>query len=98
MKALLAAAFLAAFFVSAASAQQQPPCFPTEQVGPMLEEQYGETLQSYGLGHNGQLFLLFGNEETGTWTLFGAVPSGKACILATGENYREPEFLGGREA
>ena len=58
-------------------------CGPIEMVVDMLEHQFGETLLSQK-EVDGLLFELWGNEDTGTWTLLGYPDGESVCIVDDG--------------
>lgn len=76
----------------------QQPCAPMPALEQMLSEQFGETIQFYGLRSDSTLMLMFANIESGTWTLVAMTPQQIGCILTDGENYRVYEELKGRES
>ena len=52
-----------------------------------LHDQFGETPRAMGLEQRGGMVELFAN-DAGTWTLIASGPDGKACVVATGVNFR----------
>jgi len=52
-----------------------------------LNDKYGETRQSIGLGGNNTLVELFASIETGTWTITVTTPAGKTCLMASGQAF-----------
>ena len=90
---MVAVIFFAMLVLSGcAYAQEQLPeqlpevqlaCGPIEQVLDALEHQFGETLLSQK-EVDGLLFELWGNEDTGTWTLLGYPDGESVCIVDDG--------------
>lgn len=78
-----------AFFLSGTtSAQAQSnQCAARDQVVERLGEKYGETRQSIGLGANNGVVEVFASDETGTWTIIITMPTGVACLVASGQAY-----------
>ncbi|MCV6598164.1 MAG: hypothetical protein OIF40_13900 [Mangrovicoccus sp.] len=74
-------------------AQSAAHCGTRDAVVSKLNEKYGETRQSLGLGGNNTLVELFASPETGSWTITITTPGGKTCLMASGqafETLREP--------
>lgn len=86
MKWLLASTL--ALSASIASAQEQ--CFPSRQVYDTLEQQFGETRQVAGFTRDmGAHIEVWGNDETGTFTILVSLPSGVSCIVVEGIGFTE---------
>lgn len=81
----------ATFFACAAgTASAQEQCFPSRQVYETLEQQFGETRQVAGFTRDmGAHIEVWGNEETGTFTILVSLPSGVSCIVVEGIGYTE---------
>ncbi|MGB0410997.1 MAG: hypothetical protein ACPGFA_05375 [Pikeienuella sp.] len=54
-----------------------------------LETRHGETRRSAGLQEDSRVIETYANVETGTWTIIITMPTGVACLVAVGENWRE---------
>lgn len=68
-------------------AQAQQPCGPIKEIMEFLSgPKYKELPFAHADGPSGPM-LFFLNSETGTFTLVGVRPDGKACLLATAENF-----------
>ena len=52
-----------------------------------LTTKYQETRQSIGLGANNSVVEVFGNDQTGTWTITVTMPNGMTCLVASGEAF-----------
>ncbi len=66
---------------------QQPSCAERTAVVDRLQQQYGETRQSIGLGQNNAVVEMFASSATGTWTILVTLPSGMSCLVASGESW-----------
>jgi hypothetical protein len=80
---------------------QSNQCATREQVVERLGEKYGETRQSIGLGANTGVVEIFASDETGTWTIIITMPSGLACLVASGQAFEtlaEAAPLPGKDA
>ncbi len=77
-------------FIVATSVAVIGACGPRGVMVEKLARVYGEVSQGGGLT-NGRLIVLvelYVNKETGTWTLVQTYPSGIACIMVAGNNWR----------
>lgn len=82
---LIPAAFLA--MCSPAHAQQGAFCGPRERIVAQLTDRHGETRRAVGLQQNMQVMELYANDETGSWTIIVAMPTGVACLVSAGEEF-----------
>ncbi len=65
-----------------------PQCGPRDQVLAALSETYSETRQSIGLATGGQqVFEVFANPETGSWTITVTQAQGITCLLSAGDQF-----------
>jgi hypothetical protein len=69
------------------------PCAAREQVVQRLTSNYGETVQSMGLGANNGLMEVFASEETGTWTITVTMPNGQTCLIASGQAFEGSDVM-----
>jgi hypothetical protein len=67
--------------------QAQANCAPREIVVERLAEEYGESRQSIGLGHNNAVMELFASPDTGTWTITVTTVNGLTCLVASGQAF-----------
>ena len=76
------------FFVTAAQAQQPPPCGPSDQIIAMLTgAKYGERhFLELGNDDGTRVMHIYANTATGTWSLVGYPQPGIACVYATGKS------------
>lgn len=64
-------------------------CGPSDLVKKYLEEQFKEFPHFEGIDSVGRVVELFGNEDTGTWTMVLTTPDGTSCLISAGENFYE---------
>ena len=91
----LAAAMLVALaFGGSASAQHT--CGTHASMIMKLDMRYGETRLGIGKGRK-NLFEMWANIETGSWTILEVFSSGMACVRALGEGWTvDPPVLPGK--
>lgn len=63
-------------------------CGPRDRIVAVLHAKHGETRRALGLQRNAQVMETYANIETGSWTIIVAMPSGQACLVATGEAFQ----------
>lgn len=68
----------------ASTVAAQSPCASRETVVTELAEKYQESRYVLGLGLNGTVLEVFGNMESGSWTVTETHASGLLCILSSG--------------
>jgi hypothetical protein len=72
----------------ATPATAQGVCMPRDVAQRGLAGEFGELRQSGGITHNGKaVFEMYGNAETGTWTMLVTTPDGVSCFVASGSGY-----------
>ena len=69
------------------------PCAEREKVVKRLTSNYGETVQSMGLGANNGVMEVFASEETGTWTITVTMPNGQTCLIASGQAFEGSDVM-----
>lgn len=84
---LLANAAIAASVFMASAATAQPVCGPRERVLEALATTYGETGMLALTRSSGDVFHLYANAATGTWTLLAFPAPHLACPLASGNAF-----------
>ncbi|PIB25682.1 hypothetical protein BFP76_00680 [Amylibacter kogurei] len=62
-------------------------CAARGKVVQSLNDQYGETRRSIGLGQNNGVVELFASDNTGTWTILVTLPNGMSCLMAAGDAF-----------
>ncbi len=67
-------------------AYAQQACAPYEDVKQTLSDDYGEVPIGRGLA-NGAIVETWANLETGSFTVNVIFPDGRACLIASGENW-----------
>ncbi len=68
---------------------QAPNCAQRAVVVERLQDRFGETRQSIGLGRNNAVVEIFASAATGTWTILVTMPNGMSCLVASGESWEE---------
>lgn len=68
-------------------AAQSAQCAPREVVVQRLNEAYGETRQSMGLGANNAVVEVFASDTSGSWTITVTGPRGITCLIAAGQAF-----------
>ena len=64
-------------------------CAARASLNSQLETRHGETRRSVGLQQDSKVIETYANVETGSWTIIITMPTGVACLIAVGENWRE---------
>ncbi len=81
-----------------ARAEGGMPCGTRDSVLSQLKDKYHETGTGVGMTGNGAVIELM-TSESGTWTLLLTMPSGKSCMIATGDNWEQsPVKAAGKDA
>ncbi|GHA61113.1 hypothetical protein GCM10008927_28200 [Amylibacter ulvae] len=69
------------------STAQTRNCATRGKVVESLNDQYGETRRSIGLGQNNGVVELYTSDNTGTWTILVTLPNGMSCLMAAGDAF-----------
>jgi len=77
----------AALIFGTQASAQSGNCGARDAVIERLTTKYQETRQSIGLGANNAVVEVFGNANTGTWTITVTLPNGMTCLVASGEAF-----------
>ncbi len=97
-RALAILGFVGAMLSSTGPASAQQACVTHESAAKQLEKQFDEMVVGRGLGNSGKaMFELFLSEK-GSWTVVVSEPSGRSCILASGESWQQMPLLIGDPA
>jgi hypothetical protein len=64
--------------------QAQAPCDQRARIVSILLQQFEEVQVGSGITPTGQLLELFASSN-GSWTILLSAPTGKSCMIATGE-------------
>lgn len=90
-KRLMAGCFVFGLAASAppALAQAQSTCGSHDKISQTLETQYGESVVARGLQSATRLFEVWRSDQTGTWTMLVVLPTGTACVMASGSAWLE---------
>lgn len=84
--ALILALGFATVLAHSSAATAQTPCGPRDQLVRLLSEQYKETPVGIGLAQTGQVLEVFAS-LAGSWSMVMTTPDGKACLIASGDNW-----------
>ena len=72
---------------------QTEPCGPRdEMISALTGEKWGERFIANGIGQT-EITEMWGNTETGTWTVTGTDANGRTCIRAAGQGFQVEPFL-----
>lgn len=64
-------------------------CLPgKDDMSQALKESFQEAPQSTGVSEAGTGIEIFGSVKTGTWTVIAIYPSGMACIVEHGTDFK----------
>ena len=79
---------LAALIALPTVSHSAPQCGPRDEAVKILKDKYGETQQFYGLNRSRTVVLeTYANLVTGTWSLLRTEPSGRTCLVASGNEF-----------
>lgn len=90
--AITAAAAIGLFGMTAPASAEQIACAARADIVQKLDETYREARQAIALTKQGGLLEIFVSAK-GTWSILVSSPSGKACLVAVGENWQQQEQL-----
>ena len=79
--------FGAAALAPPAYAQDKITCLERDALVQTLETRYHETLQGAGLQGPQLLLEIWSSDDTGSFTVIVTTPSGKSCVVASGQNW-----------
>ena len=82
IRKLFLSAFIAILPISAAA-----QCGPRDAAEQALRKRYGETVQSHGIDGAGRLVEVWGNVETGSFTITPTTPDMILCLLSAGHGF-----------
>ena len=85
---LRAIAAAAALLLSAQAANAQQVCTVRDEALVQLEKKFDEQVAGRGLAANGKRMLELFVSKTGSWTVLVSDPSGRSCIMASGEAWQ----------
>jgi len=79
---------LAALIALPTASHSAPKCGPRDEAVKILKDRYGETQQYVGLTEDGSAVIeMYANRETSTWSLMVVGPTGKTCLMASGQGF-----------
>ena len=97
-QALSAIVIASALLLSAQPANAQQVCAPHEKAVLQLEEKFDEQVVGRGLTPNGKAMFEVFVSESGSWTVLVSEPSGRSCVVASGESWQRIPLLVGDPA
>ncbi len=91
MKYLLAGTVAAIAILSASTTMAEPRCGDRARVIGRLTGPYKETRRAIGLSEGGYAIVeLFASSQTGSWSIIATLPSGRSCLIASGDAFAAP--------
>lgn len=79
-------ALILAMLLSWPALAQQPQCGEHKEAVDYLSSKYGERLAGQGITAGNSVLELY-TSATGSWTMLLILPSGKACLAGSGEDW-----------
>ena len=98
MKIIFSLIAAAALFISASSANAEQVCAPRGSAVVELEKQFEEKIFGRGLAANGKRMLELFVSATGSWTVLVSDPTGRSCVMVSGDNWQGIKQLVGNPA
>ena len=95
---LSAIVIASALLLSAQPANAQQVCAPHEKATLQLEEKFDEQVVGRGLTPSGKAMFEVFVGESGSWTVLVSDPSGRSCVVASGESWQRIPLLVGDPA
>lgn len=78
-----------AFVLFPTSLLAQSNCGLRETIITYLQEKYSETLNIVMIGQKGEVYEIWANDESSTFTVLMNIPGGFTCVMASGDYYEE---------
>ncbi len=95
---LAAATLLGAASDASAQMRGRAACGERTEIMAQLKGSFDEKPTAFGTTGEGAVVELM-TSESGTWTLLLSLPNGRACLIATGEDWEQwPQQLSGRDS
>lgn len=95
---LAATTFLALASDASAQVRGGATCGERSTIMAQLKGSFDEKPTAFGTTGEGAVVELM-TSKTGTWTLMLSLPNGRACLIATGEDWEQwPQQLTGRDS
>lgn len=85
---------IVALMASCAPAYAQSNCAETQDVYDIISNRYGEDRYTRGLSDRGYITEVWGNEQTGSWTIIATSADGVSCILDQGKGFSRVQLPG----
>lgn len=91
MRALITTLGLASMALAGTTpAHAQQFCAERNTVTERLQSSYGESFAGGGVRNEKSIFEVWMSEEKGTWTILMTMADGRACVMASGTDWRMP--------
>ena len=87
-RAVIAAGLILAGILMAENAFAQTQCGERTRITAALAEDYREAQRAVGVTPAGTVIELWTTDNGSTFTLFVTVPTGVACVIASGERWQ----------
>ena len=98
MKVIFGLIVTVSLLFSAGSVVAEQTCAPRDRAANQLEKQFRESVSGRGITVNGMRMIELFVSETGSWTVLASDPTGRSCIIASGEGWQGPTRLIGEPA
>ena len=80
--------FLIAMILMTTAAHAKLQCADHDKVAFLLKTKFGETPQTIAVSSQGNMVETFATPDGKTWTIVVTQPSGMACLVSGGTDYR----------
>ena len=97
-KALSALVMVSGLLLSAQPTSAQQACALRGKVTVQLKEKFDEQVVGRGLTPNAQAMFELFVSATGSWTVIVSEPTGRSCVIASGESWQHIQVLVGDPA
>lgn len=82
-----------ALLLGATDAEAQNICDQRDVIVSQLEGRYGEDRVALGVNTTGHLMEVWGNEETGSWSITTTTPQGITCLNDAGQMFQRVDSV-----
>ena len=80
---------LIALPASAQTPGPQTACGKRGEIVERLSTRFGETRRGIGLNNGNRVIEVFASDDTGSWTITVTLPSGRTCLVASGQEWED---------
>lgn len=87
---MIARIIAAALIAAAGPAVAQQNCGGAADMSAWLTTEYGEVIVGEGEAQSNVILAMWGNAETGPWTITARLSDGRLCVMASGGGFRVP--------